>query len=67
MKVKAVSDYYDDIHFQRQGGPDTTLCGLKTAGLPVQGEPTCLRCRQFSTGSFSALSVQVSWVAPSGP
>ena len=50
--TKAADDYNDDVHLRRQGHPDATLCGLKTTGAPARGEATCLRCRQFSTGSF---------------
>lgn len=52
VKVKAISDFYDDVHYRRLNTPETTLCGLRVAGLPVTGEVTCLRCRQFASGDF---------------
>jgi len=52
VKVKALNDFYDDVHCRRQGSGDTTLCGLKTAGRPVEREVTCLRCREFAAGNF---------------
>lgn len=52
MKVKALNDYYDDIHYRRELNRETTLCGLKIVDSPTHGDATCLRCRQFATGNF---------------
>ncbi len=52
VRVKALEDYYDDVHYRRREGADTTLCGLKTRGSPVANEVTCLRCRDFASGDF---------------
>jgi hypothetical protein len=52
VKVKASSDYYDDVHYRRLNNPATTLCGLKVVGTSVLGDVTCLRCRDFASGDF---------------
>lgn len=51
-KTKATNDYYDDVHYQRRNGADATLCGLKVTGSPVNGDVSCVRCRQFAAGDF---------------
>ena len=52
IRTKATNDYYDDVHYQRPSGTDSTLCGLKFTGPKVKGEATCVRCRQFAAGDF---------------
>ncbi len=52
VKTKATNDYYDDVHYQRASGTDSTLCGLKVTGSPVSAEASCVRCRQFAAGDF---------------
>jgi hypothetical protein len=51
-KVKAHHDYDAAVHFRRADSRDTTLCGLKVAGGPVDSEASCLRCRSFAAGDF---------------
>jgi len=51
-RVKAQNDFYDDIHYRRGGSQDTTLCGLKVTGRPVDGEASCMRCREFASGDL---------------
>lgn len=51
VAVKAMNDFYDDVH-SRRGRLESTLCEMKTAGSPAQGEATCLRCRQFAVGNL---------------
>ena len=51
-KTKAQNDFYDDIHYRRGGSQDTTLCGLKVTGRPVDGEASCMRCREFASGDL---------------
>jgi hypothetical protein len=50
-KVTAVNDVEKDVHYLSQGTPDTTLCGLKSAGSTT-GEVTCYRCHQFAVGDI---------------
>jgi hypothetical protein len=50
-KVTAVNDVEKDVHYLSQGTPDTTLCGLKSAGAAT-GEVTCYRCHQFAVGDI---------------
>jgi hypothetical protein len=51
-KSKAQEDYYDAVHYRRLNNTATTLCGLKLKGPSVDGEVTCLSCRQFAAGDF---------------
>jgi hypothetical protein len=52
VKVKAQSDYYGAIHYRRETNRETTLCGLKVSGSPLDQEVTCLACRDFTSGKF---------------
>jgi hypothetical protein len=51
-KVKAQSDFYDDVHFRRVNNLATTLCGLKVTGSPAAGDVSCVQCRRFAAGEF---------------
>jgi hypothetical protein len=51
-RSKAQNDFYDDIHYRRLNNQDSTLCGLKVASSGVEGEVSCVRCRQFASGDF---------------
>lgn len=50
-RVMAMNDAEKDVHYLSQGTPDTTLCGLKSAGS-ASSELTCNLCRQFAVGDI---------------
>lgn len=52
VKVKAANDYYDDVHYRRSSGTQSTLCGLKVTAVSAEREVSCMRCRQFADGDF---------------
>lgn len=51
-QVKATNDFYDDVHYRRTGGRDTTLCGLRVTGATLTAEVSCQNCRRFAQGDF---------------
>jgi hypothetical protein len=48
-KVTAVNDVEKDVHYLSAGSPDSTLCGLKSAGS-TSNELTCYRCHELAVG-----------------
>lgn len=52
VKVKALNDVDKGIHYRGSATPNTTLCGMQTAPLAVEGAVTCYRCHQFATGDL---------------
>lgn len=52
VKVMARNDVDQDVHFQHATGPETTLCGMTSAGTPVERDVTCYRCHQFAIGDI---------------
>ena len=51
-KVKAQSDFYDDVHYRRTNNKAETLCGLKITDSPPKGDVSCVQCRRFAAGEF---------------
>ncbi|HEV3187152.1 MAG TPA: hypothetical protein VGZ04_03795 [Acidimicrobiales bacterium] len=52
VKVKALNDVDQDVHYRGSATPNTTLCGMRTAPLTTEGPVTCYRCHQFATGDL---------------
>jgi hypothetical protein len=52
VKVRALNDVDQDIHFRASTTPNTTLCGMTTAPESVEGSVTCYRCHQFASGDL---------------
>jgi hypothetical protein len=52
VKVQALNDVDKDIHYRGSATPSTTLCGMQTAPLSVEGSVTCYRCHQFACGDL---------------